>query len=311
MSFPVRHSKSGGEMRKVTMKNFTPFVAIALSVLAVPAAAQITQNSVVSNATAPGIPAPNRYSFADVADLADHATIVVDGSVKSAAKIGKPVIANTGEKRQRFYVELDSGALIRGSQAMAKRLSYLVDMPVDSRGKIAKLKKQRVLIFARPVAGKADMVQLVSPDAQLWWDQTVEGWTRSVIAELLNTNAPARITGVSTAFHAPGNISGTGETQIFLNTAAGAPAALSISSREGVAPIWSANFGEVVGDSMGTPAPNSLSWYRFACGLPERLPASAFDDGGTAHRAKIEYDYALVRAGLGRCVRTRPMIPLR
>ncbi len=193
---------------------------------------------------------------------------------------------------------------------MAKRFSYLVDLPVDSRGRTAKLKKQRVLLFAQPVAGKPSLVQLVSTDAQLLHDPAIDGWTRDLVAALLKPNAPARISGVSSAFHAPGSIVDTGETQIFLMTANGEPASLSISTRAGAAPEWSANFGEVINESAGVPARNSLAWYRLACGLPDRLPPAAFADGGTAHQAKIDYDYALVRAVLGSCTRTQPAIPL-
>ena len=130
-----------------------------------------------------------------MADLADHASLVLDADVRSAAKSGKPTADPKGVIRQRFYVEADVTALIRSPHAMASRVSYLVDMRVDSKGKIAKLKKHRVLLFAQPIADKPGMIQLVSPDAQLLWDATSERWARSVVTALLNTNAPARITG--------------------------------------------------------------------------------------------------------------------
>ncbi len=286
-------------------------MSVLLMALSAPAAiAQISasNNNLPSSAATL---AAGRYAYADVADLADHAPLVLDAVVRSAAKSGKPTADPKGVIRQRFYVEADVTALIRSPHAMASRVSYLVDMPVDSKGKIAKLKKQRVLLFAQPIADKPGMIQLVSPDAQLLWDATSERWARSVVTALLNTNAPARITGVSSAFHAPGNVTGTGETQIFLTSANGQPASLTISTPDGAQPSWSANFGEVLNAAAGIPPKDTLAWYRLACGLPERLPAAAFEDGGNAHQAKIDADYAMVRAALGPCTRTRPMIPVK
>lgn len=278
------------------------------SALTTAAWAQTDANPEVSSISASSVQARAGYAFADIADLADHAPLVVDATIKSASKVGKAFPSDGAVARQRFYVQADTNALIRGNQTMAKRISYLVDLPLDSRGKLPNLKKQRVLLFARAVSAKPDSLQLVAPDAQLKWDATAELWTRTVIAGLLNTNAPPRIVGVSSAFHASGNVTGAGETQIFLTTVTGAPVSLSISSTPGAAPVWSVTFGEVVGESAAMPRHDTLEWYRLACGLPTALPATAFDDGGTTHRAKIDADYAVVRSALGNCTRTRQAI---
>lgn len=296
------------EARKVVMMRSLMVSALALLASTSPVYAQSGKNPATSAESAAVAASASRYNFADIADLADHAPMVLDATIRTASKVDKPFTADGGVVRQRYFIEADISALIRASQAMPKQISYLVDIPLDSKGKSPKLKKQRVLVFARAVPGKAGALQLVAPDSQLFWDATAEQWTRNVIAELLKPQAPARITGVSTAFHAPGSVTGAGETQIFLSTASGAPASLSVSSVPGATPTWSATFGELVNDADGMPAPATLGWYRLACGLPATLPASAFNDGGVEHRAKIEADYMLVRQGLGDCTRTRAPI---
>lgn len=291
--------------RKVVMMKSLMVSALALLASTSPAHAQSGQNPATSAESAAVQSPASRYTYADIADLADHAPLVLDANIRSASKVGKAFTADGGVVRQRYFIEADISALIRASQAMPKQISYLVDMPLDSKGKSPKLKKQRVLLFASAVPGRPGAIQLIAPDSQLLRDAQADSWTRSVIAELLDKQAPARITGVSTAFHAPGSVTGAGETQIFLSTASGAPASLSVSSVPGVAPRWSATFGEVVSEADGMPAPATLGWYRLACGLPATLPTSAFNDGGSEHRSKIEADYALVRQGLGECARTR------
>src|SRR3546814_14314560 len=92
----------------------------------------------------------------------------------------------------RTYVEADIVSLIRGSGPLAKRVSYLVDLPHDAKGKAVKLKKKRPdLLFARPVAAGAagststSSIQLVAPDAQLDWDPVPDAPLTPNLTQLL------------------------------------------------------------------------------------------------------------------------------
>jgi hypothetical protein len=48
-----------------------------------------------------------------------------------------------------------------------------------------------------------------------------------------------------------------------------------------------------------------LLWYRLACTLPPRLPASSLSEASAEESQAIQADYRLVMDGLGRCFRTR------
>lgn len=248
------------------------------------------------------------YQYADLAAPAERATLIADARIRSATKMNKAFAGADGKMVQRLYVEAEINSLIRGNQALAKRVSYMVDIPLDSRGKLPKLKKQRVLIFAKPVEGKPGVLQLVAPNAQLIWDSSADATVRSVTTELLNTNAPPAISGVESAFHAAGTLEGEGDTQIFLGTRTGDPASLAIVTRPGLEPRWSVAFGEVVGESAQVPQKDTLAWYRLACGLPESIPISAFEGNHEDRSREIMRDYAFVRQQLGPCPRALPAL---
>ena len=248
------------------------------------------------------------YTYADLAARAERATVIADAKIKSVTKMEKPFAGIHGTQVQRLYVEAEITNLIRSNQAAAKQIGYLVDVPLDSRGKLPKLKKQRVIIFAKPVDGKPGILQLVSPNAQIIWDSTSDARVRSIAAELLNTNAPPNVTNIDSAFHAAGTLEGEGDTQIFLGTSNGNPASLSVRTRPGVEPTWAVAFGEVVSESSQVPEKESLAWYRLACGLPESIPPTAYEGNHEDRRIEIQRDYNFVKTQLGPCTRNLPTI---
>lgn len=251
---------------------------------------------------------PSPYHYADLASRAERASFIADARIRSATKMNKPFAGADGKMVQRLYVEAEINALIRGNQASAKRVAYVADVPLDSRGKLPKLKKQRVIIFAKPVQGKPGVLQLIAPNAQLMWDAAADATVRRATAELLNTNAPPAITRIESAFHAAGTLEGEGDTQIFLGTNTGDPASLAIVTRPNVRPRWSVAFGEVVGESAQIPQKDTLAWYRLACGLPDTIPMSAFEGNHEDRSREIMRDYAFVRQQLGPCNRALPVI---
>src|SRR3546814_1706892 len=98
--------------------------------------------------------APSPVTYAATADLATEAPIVLHARSRDATDLKPERAPGVAAGHVRFYVEADVVSLIRGSGPLAARISYLVDLPVDARGKPPKLKrKQPVLLFASPVAG--------------------------------------------------------------------------------------------------------------------------------------------------------------
>lgn len=251
---------------------------------------------------APGatVTPPPTYRYASIADLAIRAPMVIDGVVRDAVRIKGPDAANVPAGYVRLYVTVDVIALIRGPGAVPPRIGYLYDTKLDLRGSAPKLKKLRVILFARPVTTAPDQVQLVAADAQLIWSPATEATARRIASDIATADSPPAITGIANAFHAPGTLPGEGETQIFLRTS-GRPISLSVIRKQDQAPVWSVSLSEVVDDALPPPPRDTFLWYRLACGLPEALPADMLAGLDAADAAAVRDDYAIVQNGLGPC----------
>jgi hypothetical protein len=254
---------------------------------------QTTQNQASLAAVLP--------SYATVAGQVLGAPLILDARIRSAVRIKGAEAANVAAGRVRFYIEADVTALIRGSNAVSTRIGYVADVALNERGREPKLKKQRFLLFARAVTGRNDQIQLTGLDSQRSWTPELDALVRSIVRETIATGAPPAITGVGNAFHVPGSLPGEGETQVFLQTANGAPVSLQILRRPGEQPRWSVSLGDIVDESAGPPQPNTLLWYRLACGLPRTLPPESFESGDPANAATAREDYAQVLRALGPC----------
>lgn len=257
-------------------------------------------------------PAASPYSYADIADLATIAPIVLHARIYSAAPLKPAQATGVAAGYSRVYVEADVVSLIRGNGPLAARISYLVDLPADAKGRPPKLKKkQPVLLFARPVAGAAagssntGSIRLVAPDAQLPWDPATETQLRAILTELVKPGAPPAITGIANGFHVPGTLPGEGETQLFLDTRTGEPVSLTVLTAADGSRRWAAAFGEIVDGSAAVPGQGTLAWYRLACGLPRQLPLNKLAGTAPEDRRKAASDYAVVLGALGECTRTR------
>lgn len=249
--------------------------------------------------------APSFYTYADLADLALGADMVLKIKVKSSAALKPERSPGLAAGSVRLYIVADVETLIAGSSGVPSRVSYLLDVRTDTRGKAPKMKGQTAIVFARPVSGRPGELQLVAPDAQLPWTPGDEARIRAIVQEKLSNGAPPRITGIGDALHVPGNLIGESETQIFLDTSNGEPVSLTIIRRPGVRPQWGVSFSEIVDQAAKPPQKDSLAWYRLACFLPRQLPPSALADSDAANAQAAARDYYFVRQELGDCIRTR------
>ncbi|MBN8807779.1 MAG: hypothetical protein J0I47_06035 [Sphingomonas sp.] len=228
--------------------------------------------------------------------MAIKAPMVIDGAVRSVARIKPAEAAGLAPGMSRYYITLDVAALIRGGDAIPPRVGYVLDAPANAVPR----KKQRVLVFARPVATMPDQVQLVENNGQLAWSPTTEATVRSLAQDVASTKSPPAITGIGNAFHSPGTLPGEGETQIFLTTRGG-PVSLSITRRQNESPTWTVALSEVVGDALPPPRRNTFLWYRLACGLPAAVPNSLLAQLEPGDAAAVREDYAFVQSQLGPC----------
>lgn len=260
--------------------------------------------------------AASPYSYADIADLATNAPIVLHARIHKAVRLKPESAPGVGAGFVRFYISADVVSLIRGSGPLASRISYLVDLPLTTKGKPPKLKKkQPVLIFARsvptaiPGSSATGSVQLIAPDAQIDWDPGTEAMLRAILTEMVKPGAPPAITGIANGFHVPGTLPGESETQLFLETATGEPVSLTVLRSPGAPPRWAAAFGEIVDASAANPAPGTLAWYRLSCGLPRDLPLDKLAGTPMEDRIKARDDYRFILSQIGDCRRTRTPPP--
>lgn len=243
-------------------------------------------------------------TYADVAGLADSAPLVVHARLRKLARVederARPAAAGTA----RFYVMAETRALITGASPIGQSFAYLVDLPVDAKGRPFARKKDEVIVFARPVAGRPGELQLVRPDAQVAWSEVAEARVRAILTELLSPQAPARVTGVREMMFVPGTLAGEGETQIFLTTRDSSAASITVRHRPNQPPEWGASFSELVAEVGHPPRPDTIEWYRLACFLPISPPASANMSEDQEARRMAEADYRMVMTSLGPCRRT-------
>ncbi|MFC3174892.1 hypothetical protein ACFOD9_11590 [Novosphingobium bradum] len=255
-----------------------------------------------------GALASSALTYADLVDLADRASSVVRVQVRKIVPVEPARAPGVRAGWVRIYVEARPLGLLSGPPLPADSLRYLVDVPLDAKGKpprLPRLGKRGLVVFARTVADRPGELQLIAPDAQVPWDEALDARLKAVLTELLAPGAPGRIAGIHEAIFVPGNLAGEGETQLFLATADGEPASITVTRQPGKAPRWSVSFSEVVDSDAAPPARETLAWYRLACFLPAILPPGLNVSATDADRAQARVDYRLVRESLGTCPRSR------
>lgn len=280
----------GGSMRP----HMTPIAALGmfLAALPVPLGAQ-DEN------------AGPAMTYADLADLSDGARLVLRANIRKQAVLEPERAVGVAPGHARLYVEARTTALISGSVPVGEALRYLVDVPLDSRGKAPKLKNREVLLFAKPVAGRPGEIQLVASDAQLLWSEPVEARVRDILRESVAPDAPPRLRAVRDVLSVEGTLAGESETQLFIDTAGEGPLSITVARRPGQPAIWGVSWSEIVDQAARPPQSETLEWYRLACFLPPQLPPTASLSADPADRRRAEQDYRFVLEQLGPCPRNR------
>jgi hypothetical protein len=261
----------------------------------------------VSVAAESDVPAPTaQMTYPDLVDLALAAPVAAHVEIAESIRLDEERAVGVEPDKARFYVEADVLSLIRGANGLPARVTYLVDLPNDARGRALKLREEsQFIVLAATVPGRPGEIRLIAPDAQLPYSPALADQLRSVLRQAVRPDAPPQITGIGRAFHVPGTLPGESETQIFLETADGRPVSLSILRRPGQDPRWAVALSEIVDNSARPPEPNTLLWYRLACALPPSLPPESIAGTEAAQAEAIRADYRLVVEGLGPCVRNR------
>jgi hypothetical protein len=283
------------------MRQWRPLRLRRLQALALPLALACAP---AGAAKAPPLPPGPPPTYADLVGLAEAAPVVAELTVKGQAAVPPERAPGLAPGHARLYLETQTVRVLKGPSALGESVHYLADVPVDAKGKAPRLRKQTFIVFARPVAGRPGDLQLVAPAAQLPFDPALETRVRSVIAQLVAPGVPPRITGVHDVISVAGNLAGESETQMFVDTATGAPASLTVVRRPNMDPTWGVSWSEIVDQAAKPPERETIAWYRLACSLPRSLPGSAYLQSDAAGRSRAEADYRFILAQLGPCERT-------
>lgn len=244
-------------------------------------------------------------SYADIADLVVISSLIVDANVRNLRKIPPDQAVGVPANLQRMLVEADIVTLIRGQEGVAPRVRFLLDIPKDAKGKLPKLKKQRLFLLGSSVAGRPGEIRLSRPNALIQWSAANDILVRAITKEAVQIDAPEKITGITSAFYSAGTVIGEGETQIFLKTAKEQPLSLSVLSRPGEVKRWAVSTAEVIDESATAPTKFTLLWYRLACELPRSIAPEMVEATDSDGAAKVQADYNYVLDSIGPCGRKR------
>ena len=243
-------------------------------------------------------------TYVDLVTLAERADLVIRAQIRDQITVKPERAPGLKPGFARLYLEGDTSALLAGSARVSESLAWLVDVPLDAKGKPPKLEESVVLLFADPVAGRPGTIVLVNEQGQMPYSPALEARIRGVLTALVANDAPPVITGIADALSVRGNLAGESETQIFLTTRDRSPVSISVLRRPGQPPAWGVSWGEIIDSSARAPQPGTLRWYRLACALPGELPSSANLSRDPDARRLAEVDYAFVLRDLGECART-------
>jgi hypothetical protein len=222
----------------------------------------------------------------------------IGATIAEAIPLKGTAAANVSPGETRYYIQSDVTALISGT-GVPSHVTYLVDLPNPPKGKL-KLKGVPVLLLAATTARPGEL-RLVGPRAQVPRTPENESRLRAILTAAVDPDAPPAITGITRAFHVAGTLPGESETQIFLHTADKRPISLSILRRPHEDPRWAVALSELVDNSAEPPKPDTLLWYRLACGLPATLPDEAIAGLADSDAQAARDDYQVVLTGLGPC----------
>jgi hypothetical protein len=299
-------------MKQQVNRNLTPFFKrLAGFSLAFAGVAMAPVPGLAQTIAAPVQTAPSGPTYADLATLSDAADLIIHAQIRKATVLPPERAPGLAAGFARLYIEADTIALIAGRGTVGAALAYLVDVPLDAKGKVPKLKKRQFVLFADRVTGRPGEVRLVGRGAQLDFTPALEARLRPILTEIYASGsaAPPRITGISDALAVPGTLTGESETQIFLSTEDRSPVSLTILRRPGQQVQWGVSWGEIIDSAARPPAPETLRWYRLACALPAELPSNANLARDPVARRLAAGDYAFVRQALGPCERRITQAP--
>ena len=262
---------------------------------ALPSQSRDSESVELSRAEAP--------TYADLVTFAMAADLAAIVTVEDQRTFPPERAPNVSADRARVYIESLTRNLLVSPTGVGESLIFVTDVARDADGDAPDLEGRDFVIFADLVPGRPGDVRLVETDSFFPAGPDIEARVRQVLRQLAAGDVPPAITGVRDVISVEGNLAGESETQMFIETASGAPVSLSVIRRPGMRPQWGVSLGEIVDTSARPPDAETPAWFRLACGLPASLSDSAFLQSDRRSRDRAREDYAFVLRELGACER--------
>ncbi|MEP1421944.1 MAG: hypothetical protein ABJK59_09265 [Erythrobacter sp.] len=249
------------------------------------------------------ISAADRATYADLVGLAERSDMVIKVEIRRQIAVEPERAPGLEPGFTRLYIEARTLALISGSSALGESLVFLVDVPLNAKGKPEKYKKREMILFADQVPGRRGSVRLTGKQAMLDYSPALEARLRPILTDLAGRDVAPLISGIGDALAVQGTLVGESETQIFVETKDRSPVSITVLRRPGQPISWGVSWGEIIDSAARAPARETLRWYRLACSLPDSLPSSANLARDPEMRRLAEADYRFVLEQLGQCSR--------
>lgn len=241
------------------------------------------------------LPEAAPLGYADVADLTLAAPLIARASIVATQQVPNKTAAGLASGRARLLVTARTDAVLVASSPIPATLSWLWDVPLDTRGKVPRPRDVPVLVWAaNPDAdGRTRLIGLA---AQQPWTDRLEAEIRALAIAARSREVP-EVTGVANGFRADGSVPGESESQFFLTTTSSGTVALVVTTRLGEPRQVAIARGDVIDESATPVRPATLLQYRLACFLPRELPAEVAGDAALAE------DWRAALAAIGPCDR--------
>ena len=172
-------------------------VALAYAGMAFPA---YSQNPVPQQ-----VNANERATYADLVDLAERSDMVIRAEIRRQIVVEPERAPGLAPGFARLYMEARTQALIAGSSAVGESLTFLVDVPLNAKGKPDKYKKRQMLLFADRVSGRPGSIRLTGKQAMLDYTPAFEARLRPILSDLASGDVPPLVTGIGDAIGGAGH----------------------------------------------------------------------------------------------------------
>jgi hypothetical protein len=225
-------------------------------------------------------------SYPVLADLVVGSPVIVRAEIVKAQTLPERLAPGLAPGMARMLVTADVEAALVAPAAVPPTLTWLYDVKLDARGRVPALRGRRVLAWLE-TPGADGKATLTRAWGQQDWSEALAAQVRALATEVTAGRVP-EITGVTNGFRVEGTVPGESESQFFLTTKAGRPLTMVVLERPGQSLKVAVADGDIIDDSAASVMPETLLWYRLACGLPATLPVAA---GGN--------DVALANAWIG------------